>query len=183
MPVIRPLTDNNSKTSEVASLVTSHFADDWSYDVPVNNESDGTFVRVAEKDTDPVGVMALTIYMSREQLQEAMHLIDTIEPIPSVSRYGLIHAGYVDPDRTGEGIGSSLIERLHEIGESRDVDLFVADAWFHGGPDSPAQLLTTHEYDILHTHSIAGHTDGPCPKCGTSCVCEAALTVRSADTN
>ena len=182
MLVIRPLTDNNSKMSEVTSLITSHFADDWSYDVPVNNESDGTFVRVAEKNNDTVGVMALTIYTSKEQLRDAMHLIDTVEPIPPGSQYGFIHAGYVDPERTGEGIGSSLIERLHDIGDSRDVDHFVADAWFHGGPDSPAQLLTTHEYDILHTHSIAGHTDGPCPKCGSSCVCEAALAVRSVHT-
>ncbi|ERG97124.1 GNAT family N-acetyltransferase [Haloquadratum walsbyi] len=178
MPSIRPFTDDDSKTNEVASLITSHFADGWSYDVPVNNESAGTYVRVAEQNDTPVGVMALTIYESRKQLQDAMHLIDTVEQIPPESRYGFIHAGYVDPDRTGEGIGSSLIERLHDIGESRDVDHFIADAWFHGGPDSPAQLLTTHEYDIVHTHSIAGHTDGPCPKCGTSCVCEAALAVR-----
>ena len=179
MPVIRPLSNNQNEMNAVASLITSHFADGWSYDVPVNDESAGTFVRVAEQNDDLVGVMALTIYASRERLRDAMHLIDTVEPIPHESQYGFIHAGYVDPERTGEGIGSSLIELLHEIGESQGLNTFIADAWFHGGSDSPARLLTTHGYDVAHTHSIAGHTEGPCPKCGSTCVCEAALTIRS----
>ena len=177
MSTVRPLTDADRE--DVLTLITAHFAEDWSYEVPENDERGGTYVRVAERDGEPVGVMALTTYDSREQVREAMHLVDTVEQVPPASTYALIHAGYVAPAHTGTGIGSRLLERLHEIGDANGVAVFVADAWFHGGPDSPDGLLTAHEYDIVHTHSISGHTDGPCPKCGTPCVCEAALAVRA----
>ncbi len=180
MLTIRPLTAADREPVE--SIITAHFADGWSYDVPMNDEQDGTFVRVAERDGDPLGVMALSTYTTLARLREAMHLVDTPDPVPDATRYGHIHAGYVAPAHTGEGIGSRLLERVHAVGERADVDVdvFVADAWFHGGPDSPARLLRAHDYEVVHAHSIAGHADGPCPKCGQPCVCEAALAVRSA---
>ena len=64
-----------------------------------------------------------------------------------------------------------------EIGESNGVELFVADAWFHGAPDSPARLLDEHGYETVRTRSIADREE-PCPKCEGRCVCEAALVVR-----
>jgi GNAT superfamily N-acetyltransferase len=177
MSTVRPLTDADREA--VLTLITAHFAEERSYEVPENDECAGTYVRVAEREGKPVGVMALTTYDSRERVREAMHLVDTVEGVPSASTYGLVHAGYVAPAHTGTGIGSRLLERLHEIGDTNGVEVFVADAWFHGGPDSPADLLTTHGYDVVSTDSIAGHADGPCPKCGTPCACEAALTVRA----
>lgn len=178
MLTIRPLTAADREPVE--SIITAHFADGWSYDVPTNDEREGTFVRVAERSGGPLGVMALTTYTTPARLREAMYLVDTLEPVPDAARYGHIHAGYVAPAHTGEGIGSRLLSHLHEVGERNGVDVFVVDAWFHGGGDSPARLLQTHDYEVVHTHSIAGHTDGPCPKCGQPCVCEAALAVRSA---
>ncbi len=180
MLTIRPPTAADREPVE--SIITAHFADGWSYDVPTNDERDGTFVRVATRGGDPLGVMALSTYTAPARLREAMHLVDTLEPVPTTARYGHVHAGYVAPTHTGEGIGSRLLEHVHAIGERDDVgvDVFVADAWFHGGVDSPARLLQTHGYEVVHTHSIAGHADGPCPKCGQPCVCEAALVVRPA---
>lgn len=177
MSTVRPLTD--ADRGDVLALITAHFAEEWSYEVPENDERGGSYVRVAEREGEPVGIMALTTYDSRERVREAMHLVDTAEGVPSASTYGLVHAGYVAPAHTGTGIGSRLLERLHEIGDTNGVEVFVADAWFHGGPDSPDGLLTTHGYDVVYTESIAGHADGPCPKCGTPCTCEAALTVRA----
>jgi GNAT superfamily N-acetyltransferase len=182
MLTIRPLTAADRKPIE--SIITAHFTDGGSYDVPTNDEQDGTFVRVAERNGALLGVMALSTYTTPTQLREAMYLVDTLDPVPDVARYGHIHAGYVAPAHTGEGIGSRLLERVHAIGQRDDVgvDVFVADAWFHGGADSPARLLRTHDYEVVHTHLIAGHAGGSCPKCGESCVCEAALAVRPART-
>jgi len=174
MPTVRPLVDDDRDA--VASLITAHFADGRSYEVPVDDESAGTAVRVAERGGTPVGVMALSTYASRAKLRDAMHLFETVDPVPEVATYGLVHAGYVHPDHTGSGIGSRLLNAIHRIGESNGVGLFVADAWFHGGPDSPARLLEKRGYETVLTRSIADR-DGPCPKCGDRCVCEAALVV------
>ena len=162
----------------IAAIIAAHLADEWSYDVPRNDE-EKTFVRVAVRDSNPVGVMALSTYAEAAAVGDAMHLFETADPVPETSRYGLVHAGYVAPEHTGEGIGSRLLDRLHTVGEDAGVSTFVADAWFHGGPDSPARLLSSHGYTIVRTRSIAGHTDGSCPKCGARCVCEAALAIRS----
>ena len=177
MVVIRPLREADREA--VAGIIATHLADEWSYEVPRNDEDGGTFVRVAERGQEVVGVMALSTYAESAALRDAMHLIGTADPIPEASRYGLVHAGYVAPDHTGAGVGSRLLERLHDVGGDNGVTAFVADAWFHGGPDSPARLLAAHGYDVVYTRSIAGHTDGPCPKCGSRCACEAALAVRS----
>ena len=178
MLTVRPLTPADRESVE--SIITAHLAGEGSYDVPIDDDQSGTYARVAERDSDPVGVMALSTYTAPERLREAMHLVDTTELVPEATRYGHVHAGYVAPRHTGEGIGTRLLECVHDIGEqSADVDVFVADAWFHGGSDSPARLLRAHDYEVRHTHSIAGHADGACPKCGQSCVCEAALAVRS----
>ena len=180
MVTVRPMRESDREAT--AAVVATHLADEWSYDLPRNDPTGGTFVRVAERAGEVVGVMALSRYADSAAVRDAMHLFDADDPLPlpEASRYGLVHAGYVDPDHTGEGVGSRLLDALHAIGDERGVTLFVADAWFHGGPDSPKRLLASHGYDIVHTRSIAGHTDGPCPKCGTDCVCEAALAVRSA---
>ena len=175
MPTVRPLDDGDRDA--VTSLIAAHFADGWSYDLPADSPSAGTFVRVAERDGAPVGVMALSTYASRAKLRDAMHLIDTVDPVPAVATYGLVHAGYVHPDHTGSGIGSRLLGAIHSIGESNGVELFVADAWFHGAPDSPARLLDEHGYETVRTRSIADREE-PCPKCEGRCVCEAALVVR-----
>ncbi|MBB6646452.1 GNAT family N-acetyltransferase [Halobellus ruber] len=179
MVTVRPLRESDRET--VAGIVAAHFAEGWSYDLPADDPASGTFVRVAERDGAVVGVMALSVSGDRAAVRDAMHLFDTVEPLPEASRYGLVHAGYVAPAHTGEGIGSRLLEALHAIGVEEGVTAFVADAWVHGGPDSPKRLLAAHGYDVVSTRSIAGHTDGPCPKCGTPCVCEAALAVRRAD--
>ncbi len=178
MVTVRPLRESDREA--VAGIVAAHLADGWSYDLPTDDAANGTFVRVAERDGEVVGVMALSVYADRAAVRDAMHLFDTAGPLPATSRYGLVHAGYVAPGHTGEGVGSRLLDRLHAIGADRGVTAFVADAWFHGGDDSPKRLLAAHGYDVVHTRPIAGHTDGPCPKCGTPCVCTAALAVRPA---
>jgi GNAT superfamily N-acetyltransferase len=175
---VRPLEPADREA--VMAIITAHFADGWSYEVPSNDEDAGTVVRVAERDGDIVGVMALSVYADAAAVRDAMHLFgaDDPVPLPDADRYGLVHAGYVAPSHTGTGVGSRLLDRLHAVGEDEGVTSFVADAWFHSAPDSPARLLAAHGYEVTHTRSIAGHTDGPCPKCGPECVCEAALVVR-----
>ena len=176
MTTVRPIRESDREAA--GAIVAAHLDEGWSYDLPENDTDAGTFVRVAESDGDVVGVMALSTYTEAAAVRDAMHLFDTADPLPTAPRYGLVHAGYVAPDRTGEGVGSRLLERLHTVGAERGVATFVADAWFHGAPDSPAGLLAGHGYEVVHTRPIRDHTDGPCPKCGEPCVCAAALAVR-----
>lgn len=176
MTRIRPL--RQADRSQVERLITTHFSDSDSYTVVVNDEDSGQYVRVAESGGDIVGVMALTVYSGQHEVAQAMHLIDTVDPVPAVETYGLVHMGYISAERTGEGIGSMLLDRLHDLGEHHGIDAFVSDAWFHGGADTPKHLLTSHGYDILFTKSIAGYADTECTKCPGECVCEAALAVR-----
>ena len=176
MTQIRPLTE--ADRAEVERLITTHFSDSDSYTVVLNNESSGRYVRVAESNGDIVGVMALTAYSSQRDVAQAMHLIDTVNPVPAAETYGLVHMGYIAAEQTGEGIGGMLLHRLHNLGEQHGIDAFVSDAWFHGGPDTPKYLLTNHGYEIVFKKSIAGYSDTECTKCPDECVCEAALAVR-----
>ena len=180
MVQLRPLIE--SDRSQVEQLITRHFSDSDSYTVVVNNEENGRYVRVAESDGEIHGVMAVTAYSTLGDVVQAMHLVDTAEPIPAAETYGLVHMGYVSAEQTGNGIGSLLLERLHTLGEQHGIDVFVSDAWFHGGEDTPEQLLTSHGYDVVFSKSIAGYADAGCTKCPGECVCEAALTVRDGST-
>ncbi|PSQ60016.1 N-acetyltransferase [Halobacteriales archaeon SW_7_71_33] len=159
-------------------LITDHFAGDTDYTVDLGLDDPTTHVRVAERDGSPVGSMALSVHDDRTTLREELYLVDAVEPVAAVDRYGLLEMGYVRRDHTGEGIGARLLERLHAVGRREGVDAYVVDAWFHGGPDSPERLFDDHGYAVVHRHSIAGHADGVCSKCGPDCVCEAALVVR-----
>lgn len=176
---LRPLTD--ADRGRVEALITAHFRGTDSYDVAVDDPADGTYARVAETDDGVVGAMALSTYDDAADLRAAMHLLDTVEPVPAADVYGLVHMGYVAADRTGEGIGGRLLRRLHEIGERAGVDVFVGDAWFHGGPDTPEYLLTANGYEVAFRRPMSGgHGDDGCPKCDGRCACEAALVVRPA---
>ena len=175
---LRPLMAADRQS--VRDLITAHFSDNGSYTVTVNDESNGVYARVVEADGSIRGVMALTRYDTKAELGEAMHLVDTVAQIPTASIYGLIHMGYVASDHTGEGIGSRLLDRLHAIGAREGVDVFVSDAWFHGGTDTPEHLLRNHGYEVAFKRPLSGgHAEDDCPKCTGECVCEAALTVRT----
>lgn len=176
MTQLRPLTESDQP--QVEQLITTHFSDSDSYTVVVDDEKSGQYVRVAESDGEIHGVMAVTAYSTLRDVVQAMHLVDTAEPIPTAETYGLVHMGYVSAEQTGNGIGSLLLERLHTLGEQHGIDVFVSDAWFHGGEDTPEQLLTSHGYDVVFSKSIAGYADTGCSKCPGECVCEAALAVR-----
>ena len=136
-----------------------------------------------------------TVERSVESVEHHGRWLDLLG-LPRSPRYAInVHIGahYGDKAATADrfcAVVDDLAPRARErlVVENDDTDSLwgvtelvdaVADAWFHGGPDSPKRLLASHGYDIVHTRSIAGHTDGPCPKCGTDCVCEAALAVRS----
>ncbi|WP_338737872.1 GNAT family N-acetyltransferase [Haloplanus salilacus] len=106
MLIIRPLTAADREL--VKSIITAHFTGGGSYNVPTNNEGNGTFVRVAERNGALLGVIALSTYTAPAQLCEAMHLIDTPDPVDA-TWYGHVHAGYAAPAHTGEGIGSRLL--------------------------------------------------------------------------
>jgi GNAT superfamily N-acetyltransferase len=179
MVELRPL--GEADVEPVRELIARHFEAGSDYDVDTDDEAAGEFARVAERDGVIAGVMALRIVETRAALAEAMHMFDDATGVPAADRYGFVHMGYVDADHTGEGIGSRLLEELHRIGRERGVDTYVADAWFHGGPDSSEALLSGYGYEVVRRRSIAGHADGDCPKCGPDCVCEAALTVRRVD--
>lgn len=165
---------------ELESMITAHFGPDADYTVAVGADEPDRVVRVAVDETGTlVGVMGLTILDDVEAVGEEMYLIETTDPVPPADRYGLLEMGYTREGYAGQGIGSRLLERLHRVGRERDVDRFLADAWFHGGSDSPEPFFERHGYSVAHRRSMVGHADGECPKCGATCVCEAALVVRA----
>ena len=129
MVTVRPMRESDREAT--AAVVATHLADEWSYDLPRDDPTGGTFVRVAERAGEVVGVMALSTYADSAAVRDAMHLFDAADPlpVPDTPRYGLVHAGYVAPDHTGEGVGSRLLERLHDVGDDNGVTAFVADAW------------------------------------------------------
>ena len=164
------------------AMITEHFTEDSSNDVDLGLDNPDRHVRVVEDaDGTLLGVMALHIYESVDTLVEAMHMFDDTEPIPAADRYGHLQMGYVREEATGRGVGSRLMDRLHELGHEQDVDLFLADSWYHGGPDSPEKLFDRHGYETEYRSPIEDRTAEECPKCEEACTCEAAIAVRWVD--
>ena len=144
--------------------------------------SDGTRVGAsddagADADGRILGVMALREFDDPAAVADEMYFFDDASLIPDAERYGHLEMGYVRDGATGRGIGSRLLERLHAIGAERGVDLFLADSWYHGGPDSPEKLFDRHGYETVHREPIE-RPAAECPKCEVECICDAALAVR-----
>ena len=159
-------------------LITEHFTQGSDYDVELGLDDPSTVLRIAEKDGIVVGVMGLTTYDERHDIEEAMFHFQDIEPVSEYDTYGYLHTGYVRQGYTGQGIGSELFEQLRKEGFERGVDVLVADSWFHGGEDSPEKLFEKYDFDVVRTRDISDHAgDDVCPKCGNDCVCGVALGV------
>ncbi len=175
---VRPATP--AEEDDLEALVTEHFGPDADYTVTATPDDPDRTLRVAVDESGTrLGVMGLTVLDGVAAVGEEMYLVETTDPVPPADRYGLLESGYVREGHAGRGVGSRLLGAVHRFGRERDVDLFLADAWFHGGPDSPEPFFERSGYEVVHRRSMAGHADGECPKCGADCVCEAALVVRS----
>lgn len=170
---------NPDDVDPLEAMITAHFGADSSYTVELGLDDPDLHVLVADAGTEPVGVMGLGIHDDQREVEAEMYLIDSLEEVRPAERYGLLQMGYVRDGYTGRGIGSRLLERLEQIGREQGVTVFVADAWCHGGPDTPERLFDAHGYDIPHRHSIADRSEDPCPKCDGACRCEAALVAKS----
>ncbi|MFW6317553.1 MAG: GNAT family N-acetyltransferase [Halorubrum sp.] len=182
---------------ELESLITAHFSEGSSYGVDLGLDDPTYHVLVAadadvdagggdDADVDAggdddrgsiLGVMALREFEDPAAVAEEMYFFDDPGLIPAADRYGHLEMGYVRDGATGRGIGSRLLERLHEIGAERGVDLFLADSWYHGGADSPEKLFDRHGYETVHREPI-DRSAAECPKCEVECTCEAAIAVR-----
>jgi len=179
------------------ALITSHFSEGSSYGVDLGIGDPTYHVLVAvEADTGGdvngggveggsddredeaiLGVMALREFDDPADVAEEMYFFDDPDLLPAADLYGHLEMGYVRDGATGRGIGSRLLERLHEIGAARGVDLFLADSWYHGGDDSPEKLFGAHGYETVHREPIE-RPAAECPKCEGTCTCEGALAVR-----
>ncbi|ELZ40465.1 hypothetical protein C471_08010 [Halorubrum saccharovorum DSM 1137] len=178
---------------ELEALITAHFSegssygvdlglDDPTYHVLVAVEADGGGDADAGNGSDgPIlGVMALREFEEPGAVADEMYFFDDPELVPAAERYGHLEMGYVRDGATGRGIGSRLLDRLHEVGADAGVDLFLADSWYHGGDDSPERLFDRHGYETVHREPI-DRPASECPKCETECTCEGALAVRRID--
>ena len=183
------------------ALITSHFSEGASYGVDLGlddptyhvlvaveaeasdesngecDSSDGESDAAGGSDEAILGVMALREFAEPAAVAEEMYFFDDPDLLPAAELYGHLEMGYVRNDATGRGIGSRLLERLHEIGADRGADLFLADSWYHGGDDSPERLFGRHGYETVHRDPIE-RSAAECPKCEGECVCEGALAVR-----
>ncbi|EMA60330.1 GNAT family N-acetyltransferase [Halorubrum lipolyticum] len=173
---------------ELEALITAHFSEgssygvdlgigDPTYHVLVAVEADGEDVDTGSDDDAILGVMALREFDDPAAVADEMYFFDDPELVPAAERYGHLEMGYVRDGATGRGIGSRLLERLHEIGAERVVDLFLADSWYHGGEDSPEKLFDRHGYETVHREPL-DRSAAECPKCEAECTCEGALAVR-----
>lgn len=159
------------------ALITAHFSEGSSYGVDLGIDDPAFHLRVAEADGDVVGVMGVRILTDADAVADEMYFFDDPALIPDAERYGHLETGYVRPDATGRGIGSRLLERIEEIGRDRGVGLFVVDAWYHGGDDSPERLFDRYGYETVHRDPIERPVS-ECPKCVGECTCDGALAVR-----
>jgi len=177
---------------ELEALITAHFSegssygvdlglDDPTYHVLVAVEADGGDADAGNGSDGPIlGVMALREFEEPGAVADEMYFFDDPELVPAAERYGHLEMGYVRDGATGRGIGSRLLDRLHEVGADAGVDLFLADSWYHGGDDSPERLFDRHGYETVHREPI-DRPASECPKCETECTCEGALAVRRID--
>ena len=173
---------------ELEALITAHFSegssygvdlglDDPTYHVLVAVEADGDRGAAESDDGAILGVMALREFDDPAAVADEMYFFDDPGLIPAAERYGHLEMGYVRDGATGRGIGSRLLDRLHDVGAGRGVDLFLADSWYHGGEDSPERLFDRHGYEAIHREPL-DRSAAECPKCETECTCEGALAVR-----
>ena len=183
---------------ELEALITAHFSegssygvdlglDDPTYHVLVAVEADGDRGDGGSDDGDRgaagsgdgaiLGVMALREFDDPAAVADEMYFFDDPGLIPAAERYGHLEMGYVRDGATGRGIGSRLLDRLHDVGARRGVDLFLADSWYHGGEDSPEKLFDRHGYEAIHREPL-DRSAAECSKCETECTCEGALAVR-----
>lgn len=167
---------------ELEALITAHFSEGSSYGVDLGLDDSAYHVLVAvEADDDSIlGVMALREFEDSGAVADEMYFFDDPDLVPTAERYGHLEMGYVRDGATGRGIGSRLLDRLHEIGAECEVDLLLADSWYHGGEDSPEKLFDRYGYETIHREPI-DRPASECPKCETECTCEGALAVRWVD--
>jgi GNAT superfamily N-acetyltransferase len=169
-----------SDADEVEALITAHFGEGSSYgvDLGIDDPTYHVLIAVEEEDRDSIlGVMALREFEDPAAVADEMYFFDDPGLIPAAERYGHLEMGYVRDGATGRGIGSRLLERLHEIGSERGVDLLLADSWYHGGEDSPERLFDRHGYETVHREPL-DRPASECSKCETECGCEGAIAVR-----
>jgi GNAT superfamily N-acetyltransferase len=168
---------------ELEALITAHFSEGSSYGVDLGLDDPTYHVLVAAEvdDGGPIlGVMALREFADPSAVADEMYFFDDPDLIPDAERYGHLEMGYVRDGATGRGIGSRLLDRLHEVGAEREVDLFLADSWYHGGADSPEKLFDRQGYETVHREPI-DRPAAECSKCEVECTCEAAIAVRRAE--
>lgn len=169
---------------EIEGLITAHFTEGSSYGVELRLDDPTFHVLVAVDDAGAthgsgaiLGVMAVDVLADAAAVAEEMYFFDDPDLLPDADRYGLLEMGYVKDGATGRGIGSRLLERLHAIAADGDVDLLLADSWYHGGDDSPERLFDGHGYETVHREPIE-RPASECSKCEVTCTCESALAVR-----
>lgn len=168
---------NLSDRTELESLITEHFPTGNSYEVTLGLDDPTFELRVATAAEQLLGVMAVNVLNDTQAVAEEMHFFDSTEHFPTADQYGLLETGYVREGFTGQGIGSRLLERIHELANRLNVDVLLADCWYHGGSDSPEKLMDRHGYETVHREPLE-EPFGNCPKCAAECACQKALAVR-----
>ncbi|ERH06467.1 MAG: hypothetical protein J07HN4v3_02085 [Halonotius sp. J07HN4] len=166
-----------SDRTELEALITEHFSAGSSYEVTLGLDDPTFELRVATTDEQLLGVMAVNALSDAQAVAEEMHFFDSTEHLPTANRYGLLETGYVRDGFTGQGIGSQLLKRIHELADKLDTDVLIADCWYHGGSDSPEKLMDSHGYDTVRREPLEEPFDA-CPKCIAECTCQKALAVR-----
>jgi GNAT superfamily N-acetyltransferase len=161
---------------ELETLITEHFTEGSSYEVTLGFDDPTFELRVATTDEQILGVMAVNALPDIRAVGEEMYFFDSTEHLPTADRYGLLETSYVRDGFTGQGIGSQLLERIHEPARGLETDVLLADCWYHGGPDSPEKLMDRHGYDTVHREPLE-EPFADCPKCAAECTCEQALAV------
>ena len=70
-------------------------------------------------------------------------------------RYSVENSGYIDPDMTGRGIGSALLQATIEVCEGRDYNLMIA---IIGDSDNEASIAlhTRHGFSLVGTLKDVG---------------------------
>lgn len=129
----------DSDFSRIRNILEQHLTIE---DVKKNIESikkQNTFVYV--QDSDILGCLSYTVNERGEPLDKSVF---NGYGIVLLERYSVIQSGYVDENRTGEGIGRKLAEYIINKCIDEGVNLFYTETWIKLEKKDSSDLLNKY---------------------------------------
>lgn len=159
------------------NIIKPHLREPEAYEISFSSKLD-VYPYLVEEDGIPISVTVLHILDAQHVHQEFSIIdqsIDSIMGIPPGETVGLLRTGFTSPEYTGNGYGTALLDAVTAVATINNAGYLVAEAWCHGGEDSPNNLLETAGFEQKPVCKNWVKNSEDCIKCGGDCSCEAVL--------